>query len=238
MADLVSPYRLDLRGRTAAKKLSFSAMRVVPRKPETLALMRLDWRDASTWKTCCVGDAVGARERQNAFLSGPSAIGLYVLNIGAMKTGPDHDAENDERACDRSRQKPPVARGARGWPRRSAASQDPNCTMMPRPLPYQAANRACSFREAIGVLAIEALVERHRKDEHRENDSEQRGIDALEPTPRHEALGEIAHAGRGAGEQEHKARGDGDERVPQDQPVAALEIGVGFSLASPLTVAR
>ena len=46
-------------------KLSFSEMRVVPKRPETFALTRLLCRDASTSNTCRTGDFVGARHRQD-----------------------------------------------------------------------------------------------------------------------------------------------------------------------------
>ena len=65
-------------------RLSLSVMRSVPRKPETLAEIRVVWREASISQTSRAGMPLArASERIGSRTSG-SASGVYLLKIGLM----------------------------------------------------------------------------------------------------------------------------------------------------------
>src|SRR6185295_15553024 len=68
-------------------RLSFSEIRVVPAKPLTLALTRLDWREASNSYTSVAGIPLArARLRIGTLKRGSSSV-VYLLNRGEIKTG-------------------------------------------------------------------------------------------------------------------------------------------------------
>src|SRR6266478_6087968 len=68
-------------------RLSLSEMRVVPAKPLTFALTRLDWREASNSYTSVAGIPLArARLRIGSLIRGSSSL-VNLLNKGKMKTG-------------------------------------------------------------------------------------------------------------------------------------------------------
>ncbi len=87
--------------------------------------------------------------------------------------------------------------------------------------------------EAVFVLADVAFVELKRKAEERCDDEVLSPVDeGLQPAEAGDAYGEVAHfCGPAKVEQEQHDRG-GVEEIPEDEPVAAFEVGVGAGFGS------
>src|SRR5207245_11538100 len=68
-------------------RLSFRVMRSVPRKPETLALTRVDCRDALTTYTSRAGMPLARAMLRIGSLTRASSSFGYLLKIGRMKPG-------------------------------------------------------------------------------------------------------------------------------------------------------
>src|SRR2546423_15660862 len=68
-------------------KLSFSAMRVVPRNPDTFALTRGVWRDASTSNTWSTGIWLARAIAKIGSRMLASVSDLQVFKCGSMLTG-------------------------------------------------------------------------------------------------------------------------------------------------------
>ncbi len=76
-----------------------------------------------------------------------------------------------------------------------------------------------------------ALVELQRETQERGEKEVLEPIEeGLESFEARDALGQVAHLGRPAQVQQEQRDGGGIEKIPENQPVAALKVGVGTGL--------
>ena len=232
MAHLVPHHRLDLGQRGAAQQVVVQGDALgteeagdvgghtggLPRRVHLVHLAR--------------GDAVGARHREDRRRD----AGVTELRVGVEEREDVHRRDQrDEHHEDDGDEAAPDPPGAPGAPQHrvdrheeETSQHDPHQQALhpvaePRPEILRG--------EVVGVLAHEALVDGEREGDHARDDQElhpvERGAQRGEAG---EPLGEIAHPGRPPGDQQAQVHHDGRHEVPEQEPVAALEVGVGARL--------
>ena len=169
------------------------------------------------------------RQRQNRFAHRPLRQRLVVVEQRRDEHRIDEAQEQRVREREARRPDPPARSGATHTrvKDRQHDRPDDECHRQPEQRFAQPA-RERQVRQAVLVLAHEALVDRQREIQHRRGDDEQRTVDRdAEPGLAAHPLREIAHAAAPARPQQDGHDAEAVEQRPELEPITALEIRVG-----------